>query len=426
MKTNKILSCILLCMGVLYAQGQTVYTLDQCKKIALENNIRIRNARNNVQGAEQTKKEAFTNYFPSVKANGMWFDANQGLIGMALAPEMQLSLLKDGVIAGITAVQPVFAGGQIINGNRLANIGVEVSRLQLEQSEREVCLTTEQYFWQIVTLQEKLKTLTSINAMLERLQKDVTVAVEAGITNRNDLLQVGLRKNEVTSTVMNLKNSLSLCKSVLAQYIGVTDSIMITCDIDINQIPPFHSDLFREPASSLLLTPEHHLLEKNLEANRLQYKLAVGKNLPSVGIGIGYLYHDLMGNSRSSGMVFASVSIPISGWWGGSHSIKRQQIQVRNAKNELRDKSELLVIRMQQTWNDLQNAYDQLGIAGNSIEQAQENLRLNNDYYKAGTSSMSDLLNAQSLYQQSRDKYVEAYCIYQIKQLEYLQATGRN
>lgn len=426
MKTDIILTCILLCVCCLHVQGQTAYTLDQCKKMALENNVSIRNARNNVQGAEQTKKEAFTNYFPSVKANWSWYNANQELIGMTVAPEMQLSLLKDGMIAGVTAVQPVFAGGQIINGNRLANISVEVSRLQLEQSEREVCLTTEQYFWQIVTLQEKLKTITAIDALLEWLRKDVAVAVEAGITNRNDLLQVGLRKNEVTSTIMNLENTLSLCKSVLAQYISASDSIMIAWNIDLDQMPPFPSDLFQEPASSLLLTPEHHLLEKNLEANRLQYKLAVGKNLPNVGVGVGYLYHDLMGMSRSSGMVFASVSIPISGWWGGSHSIKRQQIQVRNAENELRDKSELLVIRMQQTWNDLQNAYEQLGIAGNSIEQAQENLRLNYDYYKAGTSSMSDLLNAQSLYQQSRDKYVEAYCIYQIKQLEYLQATGRN
>lgn len=75
-------------------------------------------------------------------------------------------------------------------------------------------------------------------------------------------------------------------------------------------------------------------------------------------------------------MGFATVSIPISGWWGGSHDIKKQKLQVRNAENQLQDQSQMLMIRMQQTWNDLNDAYKQVGIALSSIEQATENLRI--------------------------------------------------
>ena len=64
-------------------------------------------------------------------------------------------------------------------------------------------------------------------------------------------------------------------------------------------------------------------------------------------------------------------------------------------------------------------------IAANSIEQSTENLRLNEDYYNAGTSTMSDLLDAQTLFRQSRDRYAEAWSQYEIKKTEYLQATGR-
>ena len=64
-------------------------------------------------------------------------------------------------------------------------------------------------------------------------------------------------------------------------------------------------------------------------------------------------------------------------------------------------------------------------IAKLSIEQSSENLRLNTDYYASGTCSISDLLDAQTLYRQSRDKYVEAYAQYEVKKREYLQATGR-
>lgn len=105
--------------------------------------------------------------------------------------------------------------------------------------------------------------------------------------------------------------------------------------------------------------------------------------------------------------------------------MKKHKLQVRNAENQFADQSQLLIIRMQNTWNDLTDAYKQIEIAVESIGQATENLRLQTDYYHAGTCTMSDLLEAQTLYQQSRDKYVESYARYEVKKREYLQATGR-
>ena len=70
-------------------------------------------------------------------------------------------------------------------------------------------------------------------------------------------------------------------------------------------------------------------------------------------------------------------------------------------------------------------ARQQLDIAQRSIEQSKENLRLNRDYYHAGTSKMSDLLEAQLLYQQSLDRRTDAYADLQNKLLEYRQATGQ-
>lgn len=104
---------------------------------------------------------------------------------------------------------------------------------------------------------------------------------------------------------------------------------------------------------------------------------------------------------------------------------KKQKLQLRNAENTLADNAELLVIRMQKAWNDLQDAHKQTLIAQSSIEQSAENLRLNQDYYHAGTTTMSDLLDAQTMLRQSRDKYAEAYAQFRIKTVEYLQATGR-
>lgn len=409
------------------APAQKIYTLDECRTMALENNVKLRNAANAVESARQERKEAFTKYFPSVSATGMAFNADKGLLQMDMGQGMQMSMLKNGVAGGITATQPLFAGGQIVNANKLAKVGEDISRLQLQQSENEVELTVEQYYWQVVTLKEKRKTLLSLKDMLSQLSRDVEAAVRAGVTNRNDLLQVQLKANDVESSLINLDNGLALGKMVLAQYIGLGKGDMDVEDAvpEAAGAAPFPAELRKDHEASLALTPEYRLLQDNVEASKLQKRLAVGKNLPAVAVGAGYMYDDFMDRSHPFDIAFATVSVPLSGWWGGSHAIKKQKLQLRNAENLLADNAELLVIKMQKAWNDLQDAHKQTIIAQSSIEQSAENLRLNQDYYRAGTTTMSDLLDAQTMLRQSRDKYAEAYAQFRIKTVEYLQATGR-
>lgn len=101
--------------------------------------------------------------------------------------------------------------------------------------------------------------------------------------------------------------------------------------------------------------------------------------------------------------------------WKAPHTMKKQKLACENAITEFNDGQEQLVIRMRKSQNALCNAYQQAILAKKSIEQAAENLRLNENYYKAGISTMSDLLEAQTLFQQSKDRYSEAYSTYEIK-----------
>jgi outer membrane protein TolC len=251
----------------------------------------------------------------------------------------------------------------------------------------------------------------------------VDVAVLAGLAMRNDLLQVQLRQNDVESQKLKLQNGISILRLLLAQYCGLhSDNFMVTSSIDNNFVA---SPQHQEPASALLSLPEYQLLNKQVEATKLQKNMEIGKNLPTFGVGAGYNYHNLLDNNHTFGMVFATVSVPISEWWGGSHAIKRKKIEQQKAEEQLADNSELLIIRMQKSWNDVEETRQQLQIAQRSIEQAEENLRLNRDYYRAGTSKMSDLLEAQLLYQQSLDRRTDAYADYQNKLLEYRQVTGQ-
>ena len=432
--------------AILTAQAQPQYTLQQLKDSALHNNIAVRTARNNIEVARQQRQEAFTKYFPNVSGTGAWFNANKGMARMdlnpselipsglaptlatmlpaeamaALASPVSMSMMKTGTIAGINAIQPVFAGGQIVNGNRLAKVGEEVAALQLRLSEQEVEKQTEQYFWQLVSLQEKTKTLDAVDTLLADINKDVSVAVRAGVAMRNDLLQVGLRQNEVASQRLKLQNGISIVHLLLQQFCGLRDSSFVLK----NNVAESENSEFVSPQSALPNTPEYQLLQKQVQATTLQHKMAIGQNLPTIAVGAGYNYHNLLDNDRTFGMIFATVSVPISDWWGGSHAIRRKKIAYQQAQEQLTDNAQLLTIRMQNAWNSVVEAQQQLAIAQRSIEQSEENLRLHRDYYRAGTCKMSDLLEAQLLYQQSCDKHTDAFADLQNKILEYRQSIG--
>ena len=458
-----LLSFIICHLSFIFAQ---TYTLEQLKDSALHNNIAIRSAHMGIEAARQQRKEAFTKYFPNVSGTGLWFNANKGMaqttmnlsesispeLGTALAqslpPEalaalgnpISISMMKNGTIGSLMAMQPVFAGGQIINGNKLARVGEDVSRLQLQLSENEVEKTTEQYFWQLASLQEKMKTIDAVDTLLRDIYKDVDVAVRAGLAMRNDLLQVQLRQNDIESQRLKLKNGISIVRLLLSQYCGLRDTSFV---IDHSPLTIDHSLQVKRTSSSaaaqkvadsqngqwsmvnVQTLPEYQLLGKQVEAANLQKKIAVGQNLPSVAIGAGYNYHNLLDNNHTFGMLFATVSVPISDWWSGSHVIKRRQIEHQKAVEQLEDNAQLLQIRMQNAWNGVEESYQQLLLSQRSIEQAEENLRLNRDYYRAGTSKMSDLLEAQLLYQQALDHHTDAFADYQNKLLEYRQATGQ-
>ena len=399
-----------------------IYTLDECINEAVKNNLTLRNADNQIEMSGEQRKEAFTKYFPTVSAPGGGFISNRGLLQMDMGGQ-SMSLAKNGIGAGVTAMQPIFAGGQIINGNKMAKVGEDVSRLQRNLSENEIRLNTENYYWQAVMLKEKLKTLDQVDKQLVIVEKDTQAAVDAGIRNRNDLLQVRLRKNETRTSRIQVQNSLHTVCDLLAQVMGHAGE---TIDVQSSLSAPESTlQYYLSPESALTQTNEYQLLDKQIEANKLQYKLSVGKNMPSVAVGAGYLYNNVMDKSQNNLIGMLTISVPISSWWGGSHDMKRQKIQIASSLNDKQDKSELLMVKMRKAWNDMNDAFKQVDIAKESIAQSEENLRLNTDYYQAGTSTISDLLDAQTLYQQSRDKYVESITNYEVKKREYLQATGR-
>lgn len=427
---------LFLCIGLSLSTAsvaQRRLTLDDCRSLALQNNSKIKTARLEVSGAKEMKREALTKYFPNISAAGTGFKADKGAVGLSVLNGMySTSFVDRGVMAGVTAVQPIFAGGQILNGNKLAKVNASVKSEQLRLSEDEAVLTVEQYYWQWVSLKEKLKTLDVVGRQIDTIRRDVSTAVDAGVAMQNDLLQVELERNRISANRLKVNNGLTVVKMLLAQAIELpADSFDIAVSVPEDLPDP---NIYKvDHQAALQITPTYRMLQKSVEASKLQRNMELGKRLPTIGIGAGYMYYDLpdqhsisvIENRRSMGMVFASIAIPLSDWWGGTHAIRQKNVQLKIAEESKRSNSELLLVQMQQLWNELVEAYDQAKISKESVAKATENARISTNCYHAGTVAVSDLLNAQSLLQQSRDQYTDDLTTYFIKRTRYLQATGR-
>ena len=195
------------------AQEKRILTLEECKDMALKYNADIQTGKIDVEAARQTRKEAFTKYFPQISAGAATYKADDDLVkanipdltqlGLPI-PAMEVGMFEKGNLVTVSALQPVFAGGQIVNSNKLAKTALDASILQLDMTTDKVELETENYYWKIVSLKEAEKTINILDTLLQSLHKDVSLAIKAGITTQNDLLTVQLKQNELQSTRLQI------------------------------------------------------------------------------------------------------------------------------------------------------------------------------------------------------------------------------
>jgi outer membrane protein TolC len=157
------------------AMANTPLTLDSCLHLAEQNNKIIQQSAIEVSKAEQVKSQALTKYFPQVSASAMGFHSLNPMIevgiddirnagvrdllttlygnyGEALGLDNTLSFLEYGYQVGVTALQPVYMGGKIVAGNKLAQVGIEAAQLQESITQRDVLQEVEESYWLVVGL----------------------------------------------------------------------------------------------------------------------------------------------------------------------------------------------------------------------------------------------------------------------------------
>lgn len=443
------ISIILCFTGICAAAQETVLDLAACRELAAERNSTIAGARYELQAAEYQRAEARGEWFPRVSFNALGFASVKPLVDLGVkdllghgelgnmvqnvvdvfAPQLGISdprfkAVPWGYSAGFSLIQPVYAGGRIANGNRLAELGVEAAKLQGEVKTREENGNLDELFYQVISLQEKRKTLRSALKLVDRLLSDVSAAYASGLVTEDELLQVQLKRNELLSSSVQLESGLKLSKMNLLNNIGMPYSLLkasaaegkpyiddfsFTAEL-AEPLPPISYFVDEETVAASML--EAQLLELNVEAKQLEKRMEMGGTLPQLALGATYGYSDIGFSGRFNGAAFATLQVPISDWGKTSMKMKRLQSGIDKAKDEQEYLNSQLRLQVSKLWVDLCTAWDEYRLKQEAVEMSGAAYARMEARYNAGQITASQLLESETSLRGCEDELSEALCNY--------------
>ena len=180
-------------------------TLEQCKEMALNQNMDLRISQEHILMGKNARKMAFSQFFPQIEGNASYIRLNkqfqlldedftsQSIIDKLPFPISSLpipipidlsniSLLpssdtrfgqENNFVFNVGLTQPIFAGGRIFEVYKMSKVGEQIASESAILERQKVLYETEDLYWNIVSIQEKQKVVEAYQKMLQNLEKDV-------------------------------------------------------------------------------------------------------------------------------------------------------------------------------------------------------------------------------------------------------------
>ena len=444
MKKHLIIVSIFAWSASVFAQGEQLsLSLADCRRMALEQNEKIKAAGNAVEKAKLDRQIAFAQYLP--KVDGSFTMVHMKNIDILDQEFLGLSLQTRGTyLAGISVTQPLYAGGQITSANRLASIGQTISEEQQRKVRMQVISDVDNAYYTLIAVRSKVQMLEAYSRQMQELYDQVKLSVDVQMATDNDLLRVSTKQNEVDYQLQKARNGEQLCGLALAYVIGA--------DLEHTIIPT--DTLFNTPLSlgegqgvrlseDFSTRPDLLLLQQKVKASEVLVKKSRSNYLPTVALVGRYSHYDnfrLKGNlnlpnfspmainhtiSGGNPVALLSVSLPIFHWGAELKKVKKAKLDLSDAKLELQQNERGMSVEVHKAVQNITDGERMVETATVGRQQADENLRVMRKKFDNQMCTMTDLLDAQSQWQQARSNLIEAQTQLKIYETEYLRVTGR-
>ncbi len=377
MKKTKILSVLLLFSSLFYAQNNT-WTLEQCVKYALENNISILQAKNSLLSSEQDIVSAKGNFLPAVNSN---ISGGASLGNIEVFPGEFRDREFYSTSLGVGFSQSVFNGFRNINILNQSKLNLERNQFELERLKDDISLNVANTYLNVLFNKENLELAKSQIDFSEFQIEQVKTLVEAGSEPMSTLIETQATYSRDIQNLTIAENNHDLALLSLSQLLQLPYE---NFDVEVIQIDTPSVNLMYDDIAPILNYAlenrnEIKVAEKDIELAKLGTKISKSAYLPNISMGYGFnasanfsnlteddRFIDQI-NDNKGHSVNMNISIPI---------FNRNQTMAQVKKSKIQEESSNLVldqvkINLEST---VQRAFTDAKAALKSYEAAQYSL----------------------------------------------------
>lgn len=472
-----VASTLLLLSVGLQAEAE-IYSLESCRKLALQNNKELMVRRQQQEKAGYQKKEAFAAYLPAIDFAGGYmynqkelsiFDSDQLLPvksfnlqtqgyefnivknpytgqpiqspsgqfvpeQVALIPKEAMTYDIHNVFFGaVTLTQPIYMGGKIVAMNKITGYAAEIADKLYANEAQNVIYAVDGAYWTVVSLKAKHKLARSYVNLLDTLRHDVDMMVKQGVATRSDLLSVDVKLNQANVDLTKVENGLSLSRMALAQVCGLPVNSQMEVEDEGNlEINP-REEIARnyDMETVYALRPDLDALSLATKVAEQQAKVEMSAMLPNIALIGGYsfsnpnMFNGFKKRFDGAFSVGVMVKIPIFHWGGNYYKYKAARANAAVSRLQLANAKEMVDLQVSQAAFKAQEAIKTYNMTTTNLEKAQENLRTATLGFHEGVVTSTDVMTAQTAWLQANSEKIDAAIDVQLCDVYLSKVLGR-
>ena len=402
----RLLLCVLAAACSLSAFAQdsakpSVWTLEDCIRYAMDNNIQLQQSRNAYRTDLENLAEAKAARLPSLSAS-----SSQGLSYMPAdggSPSYSGSY-------NLGASMTLYNGGRLRNAIRLQEINLQADSLSTQAASDDIRIAIIQSFIRCLYAADNVEVRES---MVEAAQSQRDRAYEmwkAGSISKVDFMQLESQlfseKYQLTNAHTALDSYLLQLKQLLELDLGdemVLDNASLT-DEDVLALLPLKEDVY---AAALDYMPDVKISDLDIDAAELAEANARAGLFPSLsmsaglgsgtrgGAGVGFgsqLWNNLNQN------VGLSLNVPIYSGRKNRSAVNRARIALENTRLSAVSARKQVLRDVETTYLDALSAQSQYVAASEKARYALQSYELTREQFNVGMKNTVELITAQNEY----------------------------
>lgn len=338
--------------------------------------------------------------------------------------------------ASAMLTQPIYMGGAITAGNRMADIAEKIAEAGINAKQHDVLYNIDNAYWTVVSLRHKQKLAEGYLELVQKLNDDVHKMIENGVATRADGLKVDVAVNEADMTKAKVDNGLALARMYLCQLCGINLNSDITLEdegdkeIDAELLPESnHSP--EEIAEKLKdQRPELQMLSDAVEIKKQETKIARAAYMPQVALlgGVVFtnpsVYNGFERKFKGALNVGVMVKVPVLDWGEAMYKIRAAKCAANIAQMTYDEAQEMMELQVSQCNFKVREANKNLATARKNISRAEENLRCANLGFKEGVMQATEVMEAQTAWLQAQTQKIDAEIDVKMSEVALKKALG--